>query len=294
MQQESARLGHAYFRFTAGSSQQDACPAIRWLKVEVSGLPTPAHFYRTSWSTRILSLLEPKLLFFVGVVAVFLARKRWKSPWSIFVAGALLWAVSVAAKAGFAWFLNDPVYRLFHAALPTVPANVAFWCYMGLLTGLFECGIFLVVSKQIRKKSWDWKAATSLGVGFGAMEAIVLGVSAAVAAALNSEPVVNLDFASSLIGPMERVIALFVHIASVAMVIYAITQRRWNWFAVAFVFKSGVDAAAAFALMTGMMKTHPWCVELFLFGPFACAGVFALAVLASSSWPDTAADRRIS
>jgi uncharacterized membrane protein YhfC len=121
------------------------------------------------------------------------------------------------------------------------------------------------------------------------MEAIALGSAAALAAVPNSEPIVNLNLSIALIGPVERVIALVIHIASVVMVIYAITQRRWSWFAAAFIFKSGVDAVAAFVLLTDTMKTHLWCVELLLFGPFACVGVIVLVVLARS-WHDAVAN----
>ncbi len=289
---ESSRLGDAYLRLSARNNQQEAYPAIRWLTLAVSGPSTPEHFSRTTWSTRALglfALLGPKLMILVGYVAVFFGRKRWKTPWSLFAAGALLWVVSVAAKAGFALLLNAPVYRLLHTALPSFPANVVFWCYIGSLTGFFECGIFLLVARQIWKKVWNWEAAASIGVGFGAMEAVALGVGAAVAAALHGQPVVSVDVASSLIGPVERVIALLIHIASVVMIIYAITQHRWIWFAAAFVFKSGVDAVAAFVLLTGMMKTHPWCAELFLFGSFAFVGVITLTILARS-WRDVTAN----
>lgn len=289
---ESAQCGDAYLRLSGSSGQQSAYPAIRWLTLAVSGLPTPEHFSRPTWSTRALSLLAllgPKLMILVGFGAVIVGRKCWRTPWSLFAAGALLWVVSVAAKAGFALLLNAPVYRLLHAALPIYPANAVFWCYIGSLTGVFECGIFLLVTKQILKRAWDWKTAASLGVGFGAMEAVVLGIGAAVAAALHSQPVVSVDVASSLIGPVERVIALLIHIASVVMIIYAITQRRWSWFAAACVFKSGVDAVAAFILLTGTMKTYPWSVELLLLGPFAFVGVIVLAILARS-WHSTQAD----
>jgi uncharacterized membrane protein YhfC len=289
---ESAHRGVAYFRLSASGSQRGAYPAIRSLTLTVSGFPTPAYFSRATWNTRVhalLALLGPKLMILVGVGAVFFGRKNWRTPWSLFAAGALLWAVSVAAKAGFALLLNGPVYQLLHTTLPSVPANVVFWCYIGSLTGLFECGIFLLVVKPIRKQAWDWKKAASLGVGFGAIEAVALGSAAALAAALSSEPTVDLRAASSLIGPVERALALAVHLAAVVTVIYAITQRQWRWFAASFIFKSGVDAVAAFALLTGIVKSHPWCVELFLVGPFALVGIIVVTVLARS-WRDVAAD----
>lgn len=288
---KASQQGVAYVRLSANAGQQSAYPAIRWLTLAVSG-PVPPGFSETSWTTRamtLLALLGPKLMIFIGFGAVFFSRKRWKTPWSLFLAGALLWMVSVAAKAGLALLLNVRVHQLLLAALPVFPANVLFSCYLGSLTGLFECGIFLLVASRIRQRTWDWKAAASLGVGFGGMEAIALGIGAAVLAALHREPGAIVDAVSSLLGPTERMIALVIHVASVVMIIYAITRRRWIWFAASCVFKSGVDATAAFALLNGVAKTAPWFAELCYFTPFAFVGAVALAILAYS-WQDAVAN----
>jgi hypothetical protein len=84
---------------------------------------------------------------------------------------------------------------------------------------------------------------------------------------------------SSLIGSVERLIALAIHAASAVMIIYALTQRKWGWFVAAFFYKSLVDAVAGFAILSGLWETRPWFVELALVGPFGYAGLLILFVL---------------
>jgi uncharacterized membrane protein YhfC len=277
----TTRTGTAYLRFGPPSRPRKPYPAIRSLKLHVSGPAPDEHFYRYSMTRMVMALLPARLMILVGLIPVIVLRKWWKTPWRLFGAGALLWTVSVAAKAGFAIPTNDAVSRMAHAVLPTFPADVTFWAYIGLLTGLFECGIFLLVATFIRRRQWSWHDAVSLGVGFGAMEAIALGVAAAVSISQSVNTGVTGATAFSLLGPAERLIALAVHTASVAMIVHALRQRRWRWFVASFLYKSGIDAVAAFVILagTGLMSARPWFVELVLFGPFAYAGIFILAAL---------------
>jgi hypothetical protein len=46
---------------------------------------------------------------------------------------------------------SGPLERL-QLEVNLVPFGLAFWCYLGLLTGVFECGIFLVVAPLIKRK----------------------------------------------------------------------------------------------------------------------------------------------
>jgi hypothetical protein len=109
----------------------------------------------------------------------------------------------------------------------------------------------------------------------------MLGAAAAIAASLEGPVSSSFDFASWLLGPVERLIALAIHTAAVTMIFYAFTQRKWGWFVGSFFYKSGVDAVAAFVLLSGtnMLQTHPWFVQLCLFGPFAYAGLYTLVLL---------------
>jgi uncharacterized membrane protein YhfC len=287
------RTGAAYLRFSAAGNPPEKYPAIRSFRLEIDGPAVPEHFGRNSRGERVLaslaSGLAAKLMIAVGVAAVILGRRAWKTPWRVFAAGALLWLASVAAKAGFALLANGPVSRGLQAVLPALPAKLTFWLYVGLLTGVFECGIFLLLAKPIRRRQWNWRKAASLGVGFGAGEAIALGVFAALATAVKGfggDMTAQIDWAAALAPAVERLIAMVVHIAAVVMIVYALSERRWSWLVASFAYKSGIDAVAAAVLLSGSdwLSTHLWFVELALFGPFACAGLPILVILARA-WP---------
>jgi uncharacterized membrane protein YhfC len=272
-----------YYRFRPSGELGDSYPVIKHFGLKVSGPVPPEHFHKFSLWTRFMGLLPARLMVLVGLVPVIVLRKWWKTPWRLFGLGAVLWIVSVAAKLGFALLANNPVEKALHAILPTFPADIAFWLYIGLLTGIFECGIFLLLIKHIRPRQWTFKDAASVGVGFGAVEAIALGIAMAIGTSIKISVSGELNQAVVILwhAPVERLIALAVHAASVAMIIYALTQRKWGWFVASFLYKSGVDALASFVFLarTDLMKTQPWFVELCLFGPFAYAGLCILLVL---------------
>jgi len=273
----------AYYRFRPSGELGDSYPVIKHFGLQVSGPIPPEHFHKFSVWRKFMRLLPARLMVLVGLVPVIILRRCWKTPWRLFGLGAVLWIVSVAAKLGFALLANKPVGKALHAILPTFPADLAFWLYIGLLTGIFECGIFLLLIKYIRRRQWTWKDATSVGVGFGAVEAITLGIGMAIATTMKSNVSGELNQAVVILwhAPVERLVAMAVHAASVVMIIYALTQRKWGWFVASFLYKSGVDAVASFVFLSGadLMKTHPWFVELCLFGPFAYAGLCILLVL---------------
>jgi uncharacterized membrane protein YhfC len=273
----------AYYRFRPSGELGDSRPVIKHFGLKVSGPAPPEHFHKFSLWPKFMRLLPARLMVLAGLVPVIILRKWWKTPWRLFALGAVLWIVSVAAKLGFAFLANNPVEKALHAILPTFPADLAFWLYVGLLTGIFECGIFLLLIKYIRRRQWTFKDAASVGVGFGAVEAIALGVGVAIATSIkiSVSGELNLAVVVHWHPPVERLIALAVHAASVAMIIYALTQRKWRWFVASFLYKSGVDALASFVFLAraDLMKTHPWFVELGLFGPFACAGLCILLLL---------------
>lgn len=285
----AARSGSAYFRFSTKETDPNFYLTIKYFGLQVSGPTIPEHFHRPSISRNIAAnltrMLAPKLMILVGLGAAIICHRLWKTRWRLFGAGALLWIGSVAAKFTFAYFGLKPVDKAVHDVLPPFIANLAYWSYIGLLTGVFECGIFLLFSKYIRRGQWNWKDATSLGVGFGAIEAIVTGIATAATAGIEFSGVFSLggdvDFASSFVGPLERLIALTVHATSVAMIIYALTQRRWIWFVLSFLYKSGIDGVAAFIALSASKwsNAHPWIVGLLLFGPFAYIGFWILFAL---------------
>lgn len=228
-----------------------------------------------------LSSLAPAMLMaVVGVMAMVVASRRWHVSWRLLGAGAALWVGAVALKFGCAILGNAFVNRWLHAELPRGFADAAFWCYVGLLTGIFECGVFLLVAPLIRRRQWRWGEAMSLGVGFGAIEALGVAVAAGFGAGRTGASSGLVIWIGALLPAFERLIALAIHVAATVMILRALVDRQWRWFWVSFIYKSAVDCVAAWVILSGTrLCSSPWLMEWLCFMPFAVIGVCALIYL---------------
>lgn len=289
-QKAAKETGTAYFRFSPLQGSE-APLTLKSIDFEVSGSPLPKDFrslpkdfdssslmneHKSRWS------LPAVLMVLLGLSAVLLCRWRWKTPLRLFGLGALLWTISVAVKFAIAIPSCGPVDALLHQALAKHPADIANWAYIGLLTGITEVGIFLALAGWFQRRQWSWRDAASIGVGFGAIEAVLLGVAVAIPVAMGkvADP-------GTLVPVLERFLTIFIHVVTVVAPVYAVTRRKWGWFVFAFLHKSGVDALAAYVLLAGnnLMATHPWRVELGYFGPFAYIAIPILLIL-RKRWED--------
>lgn len=283
-QKAAKKTGTAYFRFSRlpGSKVPLSLESIHF---QVTGSPLPEGFhappkdFQSSWfhpEHKPAFSVTAAFVMLVGLSALLLSRWRWKTPLRLFGLGALLWTVSVAVKFALAVPLNKPMEALLHQALPKHPADVVFWIYAGLLTGVTEVGIFLALAKWFQRRQWSWRDAASVGVGFGAIEAILLSLAVAVPVAMG-----KMADPFTLTPALERLLMIFIHVATVVAPIYAVTRHKWGWFALAFVHKSGVDATAAYLMLAGshLLAAHLWRVELVIIGPFAYIAIPILLLL---------------
>lgn len=220
---------------------------------------------------------------------------------SIQAAGAAVWAGSVALK--FTWAL--PMNSVIHAALPKVVgehlAEPLFWLYVGLLTGIFEVGGTMAVVRLTRLRYANHSEALAFGVGFGAAEAVAVALVTAVPVALmlfapgglplaTKEALVRVlggpvGIAAVVFPPLERASALVCHVVTCALVIHGFrVGRAGAWGGVAFAYKSVIDAAATWAVMSFGVKSSD--VKLVVFeiglGAFAIASVWALKYVLST------------
>ncbi len=277
--QAAKKTGMAYFRFTHLPGSKAAL-VIKSVEIEVTGSPLPKGFGKPQSpgmsKEKLVLLIPAQLMILVGVLSVIICKRMWKTPLRLFWLGALLWVISVAFKAALALALNKPVSAALHHALSRHQADVLFWIFIGLLTGVTEVGIFLAMTKWFQRRQWTWTDAVSVGVGFGAIEAILLGIGMAVVVAVGKAGEM-----STFVAPFERLITIFIHMAATTAAIYAVTRRKWGWLIFAFAYKSGVDAVAAYLLLAGhdLLASRPWFVELTYFGPFAYIGIPILLLL---------------
>jgi len=188
--------------------------------------------------------------------------------------GSLAWVISVALKFAWAIGLNARIYAVLTSLLPTTVGSLVFDLYVGSLTGVFEVILVYLVLSRLRLGHAAWKQALAFGIGFGAVESILLGTSsfagslavlltpsqvpasAAAHFALASNPLYG---AAPIV---ERAATIFVHILSAGLIFYAIAtgKRRWLW--TAFVYKTALDSVAAFAQFWGVNSLgRIWTIE---------------------------------
>jgi uncharacterized membrane protein YhfC len=274
----AAFSGCAWFRFrSAGQYSVSNIVQLKYFRLDVRGAEQPPYFVRNSGLRGHASLAVGLLMVLVGVVPVSLLWRRWGATWRVWAAGAALWAASVALKFGLAALVSFRVVKWLYATLSSRWAEVAIQGYTGLLTGIFECGIFLVVARAIKRKQWRWGEALALGLGFGAIEAVVTGLLVTASSGQPGTWDCLATWSDVPVAAFERLLALLVHAASVVMILWAFTSRQWGWFAASFGYKTAVDGLAAWVMFSGLgLFSSPWLMESLCFGPFALAGLLVL------------------
>ncbi|MBN1312346.1 MAG: YhfC family intramembrane metalloprotease [Anaerolineae bacterium] len=211
-----------------------------------------------------------------------------KLGWGYLGLGALAWTVAVALKFAWAIPINTPLLEALTGTLPEAAAMPIFYVYVGALTGVFEVGIVWLVMRYSRLGKVDWKRALSFGIGFGAFEALLLGILSLVGVLAlmllpSAVPLASLESAARANDPLyglapivERLGTIFVHIFSNALIFYAVAKRKPGWFWLAFAYKTAVDTAAAFAQFWGLEELWKiWTIEavIVIFGLIGWLGI---------------------
>ncbi|MFP4344382.1 MAG: YhfC family glutamic-type intramembrane protease [Anaerolineales bacterium] len=188
--------------------------------------------------------------------------------------GALAWGLTVALKFAWAIPLNAPLYNALTGALPERFANLIFYVYVGALTGVFEGAITWLVLRYTSLGRVRWGRALAFGIGFGAFEALILGLSSlgSVLVALTapeSLPPTTLEQIAQLndvlfgLAPVwERFFTVLVHVFANVLLFYGAVKRDARWFWLSFAYKTGIDAVAAVAQLQGLATPESiWIIE---------------------------------
>lgn len=232
----------------------------------------------------------------IGMVVVALGfgayAARRRLGWGYLALGALGWLVTVALKFAWAIPFNPMVSGTLVRTLPRGMDAPIFAIYVGALTGVFEVGLVALLLNYTRLGQVAWPRALAFGIGFGAIEALLLGALsiATIATAMlhpnDYMPVVLEAFAKQsdvawwLAPVVERLATTLVHMLSCALVFYAVNARRERWFWLAFAYKSAIDAVAAFGQSSGTAALGAvWALEgiVVIFGLAGALGLRWLA-----------------
>jgi uncharacterized membrane protein YhfC len=211
--------------------------------------------------------------------------------WGALGLGALAWGVTVALKFAWAIPFNPPIYTAVNQALPSLSVAL-FTLYVGALTGIFEVGLVALLLNYTRLGKAAWPRVLAFGIGFGAIEALLFGVSSLssmlaamlISVALPPAPEVAARLGNILwvLAPVvERLATIFIHMCCTVLIFYAVNTRQARWFWLAFGYKIAVDGMAAACVQIHGIDAleHIWTLEaiVILFGLAGWLGLRWLA-----------------
>lgn len=223
----------------------------------------------------------------VSLAFVIYAARKKILGWKHLAKGALFWMLTVTVKFLFAIPVNPILFRVLGVSYENIfsPANLVYYLYVGALTGIFEAGLAWLILSKTRWGKADWNQALVFGIGFGVVEAFLLGLTSlasALVAMLSPDTLpisalgglannATLSMALAPIG--ERLFVIFAHIFACVVIFHAIKSResKWGWLAI--LYKTLLDAPAGFAAFWGVgAAAKLWTIE----GTIAVLGLIGL------------------
>lgn len=235
------------------------------------------------WVLRLVPGLGEVMVALTSVIGWFLFSNV-RSVW--FWAGAALWAVAVCLKLVCAWMTHRPIIGFFRRHFPYPVMVVGVGLFNGIQSSLFEMGATLIGVLIWPSLGHGARRAIAVGVGAGAFEALLLGLYALAAGlSLSADGSQNrMGQKKSLAGraatpilwlvaPVERIIAIFCHAASRALILLGAIHGAGIMIAGGFFLFALLDGVAGAAHASGKIETVSlWWIELALL-PFALASI---------------------
>jgi uncharacterized membrane protein YhfC len=221
-----------------------------------------------------LILVSGAGMLLVSIAFIIYALRRG-ATWGYMGLGALVWIVTVAIKFAIAIPLNPLVYNaLYDPTSLWAPGSLLLYVYIGSLTGLTEVLLAWLLLRYTRLGRVAWNKVLAFGIGFGAFEALLLGLSSLasslavlfVPGSIPAEAMGAYVLASNPLyglGPVvERFSAILVHLVCNALLFYGVATKQPRWFWISFAFKSLLDTVAAFAQFWGVETIAKlWTIE---------------------------------
>lgn len=213
----------------------------------------------------------------LGMIALpillgFWLTRKFALSWRLFFAGA---ATFIASQILHIPFLLGITALFNNETLPSPPAAwaAAFNAvFLGLAAGLFEETARWILFKFFIKDRRSWNEGVLVGAGHGGVEAFLVGVMS-IFTLINMIVLKNVDMSAmgipadqlaatqqqvadfwaspaytGLLGFVERVFAITLHIALSVMVLYGLVYKKPLWFWLAVLWHALVDAVAVYTL----------------------------------------------
>lgn len=210
----------------------------------------------------ILLVINSLGMLLLPLIAAFYFSRKLKLSWKLFLAGALTFIASQV--------LHIPLVLALNSSLQSLNIVISA-IVLGLLAGLFEETARYFLYKFILKKTRTWNEGVYVGIGHGGVEAILLGVITLLTfvnmlayrnmdlSTVPSIPAEQVELATqqvkeywstpahmAILGLVERIFAMTLHVALSLMVLYGLVTKNKVWFWLAVLWHTIVDALAVY------------------------------------------------
>jgi uncharacterized membrane protein YhfC len=230
-------------------------------------------------------------------LAIFLTH-NFKLGWRLWWIGAATFVLSQVGHIPFNWVMSILLNKTALVNWPHTAQTIFNVVFLGLSAGLWEeCARYTMYRWWV-KDARSWRKGLLAGAGHGSAEAILLG-ALALYAFIQLVITRNLDLSSlvpanqlalarqqvatfwsatwydSLLGAVERLLAMPVQICLAVIVLQTFTRKQWFWVWLAVAYHAITDAVAVYVVSLGF---KPWVIEGFvgIFSIFALIIIFTL------------------
>lgn len=207
-------------------------------------------------------------------LTIYLTRK-FKQGWRLFWIGAATFIFSQVLHIPFNALVTPVFSQPGFIALPKGLQILILSAFLGLSAGLFEELSRYAMYRWWAKDARSWGAGLLAGVGHGGVEAIILGflvlygyVQMLYIRGMDIATLVPADqvelaksqiqaywsapWPMTLLGALERLFTIPLHLAFSVLVLQAFTRKKFWWVGLAVLFHALVDGVAVFASQSGL------------------------------------------
>jgi uncharacterized membrane protein YhfC len=218
----------------------------------------------------------------VAILAILYWRHKTGTDARFFMAGAGIWLIAIAIKIVLDLSITAPLEQWMMAAGGLSGLIVGASIYVGLRTGIIESGFSYIAVIKTWLKKMTFNQAVALGIGFGTVEAILVGFSsflnilvfvlmpeiiATIPAELQPTLIQQLSASTLMVFPaiIERIAAISIHVFSSVLVVYAVRSSKLKYLAYSIIFKAVVDGilpSLVFALDPATSLAGAYLIEV--------------------------------
>ena len=177
----------------------------------------------------LFMLVSAAVCLFLPTVVALIYIKKTSASWKAFLLGAIVFTVSqlltriplLGLLQGTAWF------QIF-----TMTNTVVYIFLLALSAGIFEeLGRYFGIKLSLKKDMLTWQNGFAFGLGHGGIEAFLLAGLPLVNIIINTisgqnSTAVMSPPADFLLGGVERIIAVALHIGLTMLVLYAVRHKK--------------------------------------------------------------------